>query len=62
METEVFTRRYYYGTVPIGMSAEKFWLMLICLFLDLWACHKRFIGIEKPIKTRTNDDIILPGI
>jgi len=46
----------------MGMSVEDFWLMPIGLFLDLWACHKQFLGMEKPKKTRTIDDIIPPGI
>jgi len=46
----------------MGMGAEDFWLMPIGLFLDLWVCHKQFIGIEKPKKTRVIDDIIPPGI
>ena len=46
----------------MGMSTEEFWLMPIGLFLDLWAFHKQWHGIEKPNKARTIDDIIPPGI
>ena len=46
----------------MGMSAEEFWLMPIGLFLDLWACHKQFLGIEKPRKSWMIDDIIPPAI
>ena len=46
----------------MGMGSEEFWLMPIGLFLDLWACHKQFLGMETPKKTRTIDDIIPPGI
>jgi hypothetical protein len=42
----------------MDMSAEEFWLMPIGLFLDLWACHKQFLGIEKPKRAVTIDDII----
>ena len=59
---EVFTRLLYYGTVQMGISAEEFWLMPIGLFLDLWACHKQFLGMEKPKQTFSIDDIIPPGI
>ncbi|WP_185741310.1 hypothetical protein [Clostridium sp. KNHs216] len=52
----------YYGTVQMGMGAEEFWLMPIGLFLDLWACHKQFLGMEKPKQTFSIDDIIPPGI
>lgn len=46
----------------MGMGAEDFWLMPIGLFLDLWACHKQFLGMEKPKQTFSIDDIIPPGI
>ncbi len=46
----------------MGMGAEAFWLMPIGLFLDLWACHKQFLGMEKPKRTFSIDDIIPPGI
>ncbi len=46
----------------MSMSAEDFWLMPIGLFLDLWACHKQYLGIEKPMKNRTIDDVIPLGI
>ena len=42
----------------MGMSDDKFWLMPIGLFLDLWACHKQFLGIEKPKVEMSIDDII----
>lgn len=57
-DEELFTRFYYYGTVQMGIRADEFWLMPIGLFLDLWTCHKQFIGIEKPKKITTIDDII----
>ena len=59
---EVFTRLLYYGTVQMGMSADDFWLTPIGLFLDLWACHKQFLGIEKPKRTFSIDDVIPPNI
>jgi len=49
---------YYYGTVQMGMSAEEFWLMPIGLFLDLWECHKQFLGLAKPLQYMSIDDII----
>lgn len=42
----------------MGMSAEEFWLMPIGLFMDLWTCHKQFLGLEKAQKHLTIDDII----
>jgi hypothetical protein len=61
-DAETFTRLLYFGTVQMGMKPEDFWLMPIGLFLDLWACHKQFLGIEKPLKTQTIDDIVPSGI
>jgi len=61
-DDETFTRLLYYGTVQMGMSDEKFWLMPIGLFLDLWACHKQFLGIEKPAREQTIDDVVPSGI
>lgn len=57
-DTETFTRLYYYGTVQMRMAADEFWLMPIGLFLDLWACHKQFIGIEKVHRELSIDDVI----
>lgn len=56
-DEELFTRFYYYGTVQMDMGEEDFWLMPIGLFLDLWTCHKQFIGLEKLKKSTTIDDI-----
>ncbi len=55
---EIFTRLYYYGTVQMHMSDEQFWLTPLGLFLDLWACHKQFLGIDKPHREMSIDDII----
>ena len=55
---EIFTRLYYYGTVQMHMSDEQFWLTPLGLFLDLWACHKQFLGIDKPHRETSIDDII----
>ena len=57
-DSELFTRLYYYGTVQMHMEPEQFWLTPIGLFLDLWACHKQFLGIEKPYRELTIDDVI----
>jgi len=55
---EVFTRLYYYCTVQMRLSADEFWTMLFGLFMDLWACHKQFLEIEKPLHQQTIDEII----
>ena len=59
-ETETFTRLYYYGTVQMHMSEDEFWLCPLGLFMDLWECHKQFLGIAKP-KVEYFIDDILPG-
>ena len=59
---ETFTRLLYYGTVQMGMSTQEFWLMPIGLFMDLWTCHKQFLGLEKAKQYLTIDDIIPPDI
>jgi len=57
-DAETFTRLYYYGTVQLNMAPEDFWLTPIGLLLDLWACHKQFLGIEKAHCTVSIDDMI----
>ena len=59
-DREVFTRLFYYGTVQMNMSADTFWTTPLGLFLDLWTCHKQFMGIEKPYKAVSIDDVIPP--
>ncbi|GHU54676.1 hypothetical protein FACS1894132_09670 [Clostridia bacterium] len=31
----------------MNMSETAFWTMPFGLFLDLWECHKQYIGISK---------------
>lgn len=57
-DTEAFTRLYYYGTVQMRMSADDFWLTPFGLFMDLWACHKQFLGMEKAKRELSIDDVI----
>lgn len=42
------------------MEPDEFWLMPLGLFLDLWACHKQFLGLEKAKREMTIDDVV-PG-
>ena len=57
-DAESFTRLMYYGTVQMRMSADDFWLCPLGLFLDLWACHKQFLGIEKAGRELSIDEIV----
>ena len=55
---ELFTRLFYAGTVQMGMDEDRFWFMPIGVFLDLWACHKQWIGVEKPVRVMSIDDVV----
>ena len=57
-DAETFTRLYYYGTVQMRMDAEEFWLTPLGLFLDLWTCHKQFLGMEKAKRELSIDDVV----
>ena len=48
--------------VQLHLSMEEVWLMPFGLLLDLWTCHKQFIGIEKPHVEYYIDSVIPPGI
>lgn len=61
-DEELFTRLIYYGTVQLNHTEEEVWLMPIGHLLDLWECHKQFLGISKPKRELTIDDIIPTGI
>lgn len=58
----MFVRLLYYGTVHLNRSAEETWLLPIGELLDLWECHKQFIGLAKPKRELYIDDIIPLGI
>ena len=57
-DAEAFTRLYYYGTVQMGFSDEKFWTMPLGLFMNLWACHKQWLGLERVRREMTIDDVV----
>lgn len=61
-DDELFTRLLYYGTVQLGRSEDETWLMPLGLLMDLWECHKQFLGISKPKLELTIDDVIPYGI
>jgi len=46
----------------MGMSEDRFWLMPIGEFLDLWAAHKQWLGLEKPVRDQSIDDVIGVGL
>jgi hypothetical protein len=40
------------------MSAAEFWLTPVGFLLDLIACHRQYLGVEKPYKERGIDDVM----
>jgi hypothetical protein len=40
------------------MTADDFWLCPLGLFMDLWECHKQFLGISKPKVELCIDDVL----
>jgi hypothetical protein len=58
----LFTRLLYYGTVHLNRSEEETWLTPLGLLLDLWECHKQYIGVAKPKVEYFIDDVIPGGI
>jgi hypothetical protein len=61
-DEETFTRLYYFGTVQMRMEAERFWLTPLGLFMDLWECHRQFLGMAKPRRALFIDEIVPDGI
>jgi hypothetical protein len=57
-DAEIFTRLYYYGTVQMGLSDERFWTMPFGMFMDLWAGHKQWFGLEKAAREMTIDNVV----
>ncbi|GHU76982.1 hypothetical protein FACS1894188_10390 [Clostridia bacterium] len=57
-DNELFIRLFYFGTSQLGFSEDETWLMPLGQLLDLMACHRQFLGIDKPKKDYTLDDIL----
>ena len=57
-DSELFTRLIYYGTVHLNRSEEETWLLPIGQLMDFWEIHKQFLGLAKPKKDWTIDDIV----
>ena len=58
----MFTRLLYYGIAELHLSVEDTMLMPFGLLMDLWECHKQFLGMAKPKRELTIDDVIPYGI
>lgn len=61
-DDELFTRLLYYGVVQLRLSQDEVWLTPFGLLLDLWTCHKQFLGIEKPKIEHFIDEVIPFGL
>jgi len=44
------------------MAADEFWLTPMGFMLDMWACHKQWLGLEKPYMETSVDDVIPFGL
>ena len=56
-DEELFTRLFYYGTAQLHLPSEE-----VCFLLDLWECHRQFLGMAKPKREVYIDEIIPIGI
>ena len=61
-DAELFTRLFYYGTAQLHLVSEDVWLMPFGFLLDLWECHKQFMGIAKPKREADIDEVVPMGI
>jgi hypothetical protein len=57
-DDELFTRFIYFGKTQLRYEVEEIWLMPFGHLLDMITCHKQFMGIEKPKRELSIDDII----
>jgi hypothetical protein len=57
-EEETFVRLLYCGTVHLNRTEEEVWLMPLGYLLDLWECHRQFLGMAKPKREAFIDDVI----
>lgn len=44
------------------LPSEEVWLTPFGFLLDLWECHRQFLGMAKPKRELSIDDIIPPGL
>jgi hypothetical protein len=54
----LFTRLLYYGTVHLNRSEEETWLTPIGLLMDLWECHRQYLGLAKLKREMFIEEII----
>jgi hypothetical protein len=61
-EEEMFTRLLYFGLANLGLSEDEIWLMPIGKLLDLFECHRQYLGISKPYREIFIDEVISENI
>lgn len=61
-DDELFTRLFYYGTAQLHLSSDEVWLAPFGFLLDLWECHRQFLGLAKPRREVYIDEVIPEGI
>lgn len=61
-DDELFARLLYYGLALFHLSYEEFWLMPFGEIMDLWECHRQYIGAAKPKRERFIDEVVPAGI
>jgi len=57
-DAESFTRLIYFGTVHLNRTEEETWLLPLGYLLDLWECHRQFLGMAKPKVELFIEDVI----
>jgi len=58
----LFTRLLYYGMAHLSLRMDEVWLMPFGLLMDLWECHRQFLGLAKPKQELTIDDVTINAI
>jgi hypothetical protein len=54
----LFTRLLYYGTTQLGFTQDEVWLMPVGLLLDLWECHREFLGLSAGRRDVGLDEVV----
>ena len=57
-DEEAFTRLIYFATVHLNRTEEDAWLLPLGYLLDLWECHRQFLGLAKPKMELFVEDVI----
>jgi hypothetical protein len=58
----LFTRLLYCGTVHLNRTEEETWLTPIGELMDLWECHRQFLGMAKQKREAFIEDVIPAGL